>query len=198
MLYRDWAAQLLEKAVSIAGDLKARGAQPHLASPEYIAKLMMSRAECERLAAGLSTLIKCVHANERFFLERRQISLLRLNPKTGRVEQELVAPLGIYQGVLERALDHPGIDGRRFALCVQCSAFYYKPRRSSRACSGRCGNLLRQSEHYYREKKRRERALKLWRGGKTLSKIAAELDVKVSQVRRYLFQKQSSVSRQQR
>jgi hypothetical protein len=122
-----------------------------------------------------------------FIDERRELRWTWVD-ETGRVQSKPISGLGEYQGLLERVLAHLGVDLRRFGYCEneKCGAFFYKPRHKSRACGRKCEDVLMSREHYWREKARREVALKLKAQGVNLREIAAALGVSMTRVRRYL------------
>ncbi len=143
--------------------------------------------ELHQLAERLATIIEACAGNMRFVLEEKQTFEARID-NNGQIERRPIAPLGSNQGLLERALNHPEIDWRRFARCgnEKCGAFYYKPRLSSRACGPRCENALRAREHYWLEVGRREVACSLRQKGKPLTEIARTLGLKPRRIRQYL------------
>jgi hypothetical protein len=139
---------------------------------------------CQRLADQLDRLM----VGSRFVLAQSNTFWTRLDRATGQIERQPLAPLGRYENVFVRVLEHPGIDKRRFARCAneKCLAFFYRPRLSSRACSRRCENALLAREHYWLEAGRRESALTLRAQGRTLFEIARALGVGLSRAREYL------------
>jgi len=122
-----------------------------------------------------------------FIDERRELRWTWVD-ETGRVRSRPISGLGEYQDLFERALAHPGVDPRRFGYCEndKCRAFFYRPRGRSRACGRKCEDVLMSREHYWREKARREVALKLKAQGVNLREIAAALGVSMARARRYL------------
>ena len=121
-----------------------------------------------------------------FVLEQRQAFFCRMDASTGQVKFDKFTLLGPYQDVLKQALSHRGIDARRFKRCVACNAFFYQPRRKSRACSRKCEDVLMSREHYEREKNRRQQARELRAEGKTIFEIAAALKLPTKKVRPYI------------
>jgi hypothetical protein len=122
-----------------------------------------------------------------FIDERRELRWTWVD-ETGRVRSKPISGLGEYQDLFERALARPGVDLRRFGYCEndKCGAFFYKPRGRSRACGRKCEDVLMSREHYWREKARREVALKMKAQGVNLREIAAALGVSMTRARRYL------------
>ena len=143
--------------------------------------------ELRSFARRLDALITRSHGGAGFLDERRELRWTRVD-ETGRVQSWPIAGLGEYQDIFERVLAHPGVDPRRFGYCEneKCGAFFYKPRGRSRACGRKCEDVLMSREHYWREKARREVALKLKAQGVNLREIAAALGVSMARARRYI------------
>jgi hypothetical protein len=135
---------------------------------------------------GLSIQLELLMTNGEVTAERKQVFTAKLSRDTGQIEQREISPLGVYQNIFARAIPHRKIDFRRFARCVVCEGFFYKPRLSSRACSHKCEDVLMSREHYDRERERRERAVNLRNQGKSLHEIARELGVGLMRARRYV------------
>jgi hypothetical protein len=151
---------------------------------------------CDRLAQQLGLALRNVEAGAPFLVERRDddppgLHRVQIDPATGRPQQAPYALLGRYQNVLADVLDHPKIDFRRFARCSneKCFAFYYKPRRSSQACSIRCEDVLMSRAHYQREKERSQHIFKLYGQGESIFAIARILKIKSGLVRKCLASK---------
>jgi hypothetical protein len=151
----------------------------------WLCATLMAR-ELSSLAGRLEALV-VGQGGEAFTDERRELRIMWID-ETGRVRSERVSGLGEYQDIFERVLAHPGVDPRRFGRCEneKCRAFFYKPRHKSRACGRKCEDVLMSREHYWREKARREDALKMKAQGKNLHEIAAALGVNMARVRRYI------------
>jgi hypothetical protein len=143
--------------------------------------------ELRSLASRLRVLFLGCHGGTSFVDERHELRWAWVD-ETGRVRSKPLSGLGDYQDLFDRVLAHPGVDPRRFGRCEneKCRAFFYKPRGRSRACGRKCEDVLMSREHYWREKARREDALKMKAQGKNLREIAAALGVNMARVRRYI------------
>jgi hypothetical protein len=137
---------------------------------------------CRKLARDLTLFIMNREYGYEFLIQEEKVSSGHIDPATGKVVRGPFSLRGQYQDIFVRVVDHPKFDGRRLKFCAVCRGFFYQRRLRSRACIGKCANLLMVREHL----ERRRTALRLKEEGKSISEIAAVLDVTPFQVRRLL------------
>jgi hypothetical protein len=178
---------------SRVNELRSQGVHEN-AARALVALPQFVELECRELAFQLGCLMTIGMCNV-----SPSPRYARLDALSGKVVP-CGAVLGPCHDILEQVVfpeKHPGIDISRFARCQVCDAFFYKPRRTSRACSKTCEDKLVQREYYQRKKQRegqrRQEALRLHAEGKRSTyEIARIVGVTRKRVEQYIQQERAS------